>query len=190
MAAISLDDEFMRLALDGKILDVVNSYLGLWAKLIYVDLWQTVRASDAEARIGSQHWHRDPEDKMMVKVYLYFSKVDAAAGAMQYLPGSCLGGPYEHLWKSSKPTGYTYPRPQEIEQQLSASQWISCTGGPGTFVFCDTSGLHRGGISTTGVRTLATWTFVTPASLWPRRFCLEEEPTKRRLSRAARYAVA
>jgi hypothetical protein len=39
------------------------------------------------------------------------------------------------------------------------------TGPAGTLVFCNTSGFHRGGFSTTAPRVLATATYSSPASL-------------------------
>ena len=62
------------------------------------------------------------------------------------------------------------PPEDEVERRFPASQWITCTGSPGTMIFCDTFGIHRGGVSTTGARVLATWAFVTPASLHGHRF--------------------
>ena len=161
---LSLSDPFLRAALDPPVLDIVNSYLELWAKLVYVDVWYTIPHAAPE-RIGSQRWHRDPEDKRMLKVYLYFSDVTPESGAMQYVPGSALGGRYQNLW-SWRPfaSESRYPSEGELEQHIPRSEVVSCIGRPGTLVFCDTSGFHRGGSWKSGSRIAATWTFVTPAA--------------------------
>jgi hypothetical protein len=57
-------------------------------------------------------------------------------------------------------------------------------------VFCDTSGLHRGGISTTHARLQGAFMFVTPASVYPRRFVVERDASLAELSPPARYALA
>jgi hypothetical protein len=173
---LALRDPLLQVALGTPILDTVNSYLGLCSKLIYADVWHS-RPVDPRRRIGSQRWHRDPEDRHMVKVYLYFADADEGAGTLEYVVGSCAAGtgPYRNLWPW-KPRGARYPNEGELERRVSTSSCRSCEGPAGTIVFCDTDGFHRGGITTTGVRLLATWTFVTPASLsmlTKRRFDLD-----------------
>ncbi len=159
------DHPLLQLFLSASVLDAVNSYLGLWAKLIYVDVWHTI-PGDMGRRIGSQHWHRDPEDMKMVKIYLYFSEVDLTAGPLEYLPGSNRDGPYGKLWRWRALEGpRRYRSEEELQRTIPQSECISCVGSQGTLIFCDTSGFHRGGVATTGARIVATCTFVTAASL-------------------------
>jgi hypothetical protein len=191
--SFALDNPLLRIGLEPAVLDAVNSYLGLWAKLIYTDVWHSIPV-DVGRRIGSQHWHRDPEDRKMIKIYLYFSDVHAGAGPLEYVPRSAStgSGPYRALWPW-RPRGDRYPPDEALEQRIPAAERLSCVGAPGTIIFCDTNGFHRGGIATTGFRLVATWTFVTPAAmamLSPRRFSLpdlarDEWPS----SAAARFAV-
>jgi hypothetical protein len=175
------------------VLDTVNGYLGMWSKLIYADMWHSIPV-DVGRRIGSQRWHRDPEDRRMVKIYLYFSDVHAGAGAMEYVPGSCTtgAGRYRDLWPW-QPRGARYPPDEDFDRRVPASDRLACLGPPGTIIFCDTDGFHRGGIATTGVRLVATWTFVTPASISmvsSRRFVVADpDGTPAPLSDAARFAI-
>jgi hypothetical protein len=179
------------------VLDIVNSYLGLWSKLIYADMWHSIPVHDRAGgtrRIGSQRWHRDPEDRRMIKIYLYFSDVHPGAGAMEYVPGSPTTGPgrYRHLWPW-QPRGARYPTEDDFNRHVAAADRIACLGSPGTIIFCDTDGFHRGGIATTGVRLVATWTFVTPASMTmvsTRRFLVDDlDREQQTLSDAARFAI-
>src|SRR2546427_5306683 len=101
---LAADHPLLGTGLDPSMLDVVNSYLGLWAKLIYTDVWHGIPI-DLGRRIGSQNWHRDPEDKTLVKIYMYFSDVDATAGPLEYVPGSAVGS----SWSSSPGAGYRAP---------------------------------------------------------------------------------
>jgi len=189
----AMADPLMQIGLSHNVLDTVNAYLGLWSKLIYADLWHSI-PRDIGRRIGSQRWHRDPEDRRMVKIYLYFNDVREGAGALEYVPGSCTtgAGPYHDLWPW-KPRGARYPSDEDFDKRVASSDRVSCLGGPGTIIFCDTDGFHRGGIATTGVRLVATWTFVTPASITmvnERRFSIEDLAEKEaRLSAAARFAI-
>lgn len=188
---LELDNPLLQLGLSPSILDVVNSYLGLWAKLLYTDVWHSIPI-DVGHRIGSQRWHRDPEDRKIVKVYLYFGDVDKEAGAMEYVAGSTFGGPYESIAKW-KVKGYHYLPEGEVERRVPPSAILSCVGPAGTAVFCDTSGIHRGNIATSRARILATWTFCTPAAISvsaQRRFTISPTSDDSRLSPAARYAQA
>jgi hypothetical protein len=183
------ENPLLQLGVSAPVLDVVNSYLGLWAKLIYADVWHT-NPMPSDSRVGSQRWHRDREDKRMVKVYLYCSTHDEASGPLQYVAGSQVGGAYQELWKWQASDGaFRYPADGELERAIPSSEWVTCLGPKGTFVFCDTSGLHRGGITEAGSRIVATWTYVTPASLFQRRFSVAEEPGEYSLSREARFAI-
>src|SRR5690349_21014123 len=83
-SAFPSDHPLLTIGLSPAVLHVVASYMGLWPKLIYADAWYSIPV-DPGKRIGSQQWHRDPEDKQMVKVYLHFSEIDQSAGAMEYI---------------------------------------------------------------------------------------------------------
>jgi hypothetical protein len=86
---------------------------------------------------------------------------------MEYVPGSMMGGPLYKLWgwKPLKTHSERYPGEAEFDRVLPGVERVLCVGSAGTFIFCDTCGLHRGGIARTNPRILATRTFVTPASL-------------------------
>jgi len=185
------DHPLVTIGLSSAVLDVVNRYLDLWAKLIYTDVWHTI-PFDPGRRIGSQDWHRDPEDSTLVKVYMYFSNVDATAGPLEYIPGSAPGGPHAEVWPW-KPRGERYPPAAELEQLLGDVERVSCLGTPGTVILCDTGGFHRGGIATEKPRIAATWTFVRPASAKvtsERRFTVESSVDHTSLSPAARFALS
>jgi hypothetical protein len=179
----------LTIGLSAPVLRIVSSYMNLWPKLIYTDAWYSI-PMDPGKRIGSQQWHRDPEDKQMVKVYLYFSEIDESAGAMEYILGTSNTrrghGMKIGEWKAAGAN--LYPSTELVEQGFSAAQHFYCSGGPGTLLFCDTTGLHRGGISRSRPRVVATWTFVTPASRYQRRFTVRPVEGKR-LTEEARFAL-
>ena len=184
-ATLSVDSPWLRLALDSRILNVVNTYLELWSKLYYFDLWYTLPVTGTA--IASQNWHRDPEDRKLVKIFLYFSHVTEEAGPLQYVPGSRRsGGPYSHLWRKRH---QAYPPVEEFESRIPRSEWVSSVGSAGSLVFVDTTGFHRGGYATEQTRLSATWTFVTPASYTDRRVELESGNNKLDLSGAAKFAI-
>jgi hypothetical protein len=185
---ITASNILLGLGTNSLILDVVNSYLGMWSKLIYFDLWY-VLPLNTNTRFLSQRWHRDPEDRRKIRTFLYFSNVDKDAGAMEYLSGSHVGGPYEHVFPWEDPLGIPYPPDGEVERQIPASQHVILEGPPGTLIFCDTAGFHRGGICKTNPRILATAAFVTPASLHRRRYEIDASVREAAWSAPARFAV-
>jgi len=190
----SAHDPLVALGLGSPILDVANSYFGLWSKLKYMDAWHSMPMPSA--RIGSLRWHRDGEDWQMLKVYLYCADVDDDAGPMEFIPGTNYAAtshpanrPAKAIcdWKESHLSAKRYAF-DSIERSFPASARLKCTGGAGTLVFCDTAGFHRGGIPRSKPRVLAHWAYVTPSSFWQRRFSIRQaEMTS--LGEAARFAV-
>ncbi len=161
---VSLDDPWFRVGLSRRMLDIANAYLRLWSKLEYLDLWYSVpQPTDAE-RVSSQRWHRDYNDRHLLKAFLYLVDVDEEMGPFQYVPGSAGDGPYAKEWPW-RPLGQNYPGDDELAARVPGSSVETFTGPAGTLVFCDTSGFHRGGLSTSDPRVLATWTYSSPASL-------------------------
>jgi hypothetical protein len=188
---LDADDPWLRLALDPRVLDLANSYLGMWSKLEYVDLWYTP-PSDAEERQSSQRWHRDFNDKHLLKAFLYLSDVDETGGPFEYVPRSFPGGELGDLWPWYP--GYDgYPPDDEFARRMEGKRTETFTGNRGTLIFCNTSGFHRGGFATGRPRVLATWTYASPAALKAlseRNFAPLRGDAAGDLPDAARYAVA
>ena len=157
-------DPWFRAVSSQRLLDVANAYLEMWSKLEYVDVWYSVPQPAAAERISSQRWHRDYNDKHLLKVFLYLVDVDESMGPFQYVAGSHPGGPYADAW-GWEPLGQHYPTEEELESRIPPSAVQTFTGPAGTLLFCNTAGFHRGGFSTTKPRVLATATYSSPASL-------------------------
>ena len=163
-AELGLDDPWFRAVASHRLLDIANTYLEMWSKLEYVDVWYSVPQPAEAERISSQRWHRDYNDKHLLKVFLYLVDVDDSMGPFQYVPGSQPGGPYADAWPW-EPLGQNYPTEQELEALVPSSAIRAFTAPKGTLIFCNTAGFHRGGFSTTNPRVLATATYSSPASL-------------------------
>jgi ectoine hydroxylase-related dioxygenase (phytanoyl-CoA dioxygenase family) len=161
---IGLDDPWFRAASSRRMLDIANAYLRMWSKLEYVDEWYSVPQPAEAERISSQRWHRDFNDKHLLKAFLYLVDVDESMGPFQYVPGSQPGGPYADAW-AWRPLGENYPSEEELEERIPSKAIKVFTAPKGTLIFCNTAGFHRGGFSTTKPRVLATTTYSSPASL-------------------------
>ncbi|MCI0660767.1 MAG: hypothetical protein L0220_06810, partial [Acidobacteria bacterium] len=184
----SIGSPLLQLGLQPVILDIVNSYFGMQAKLFHLDVWKTIPLSCDGPLTGSQRWHRDPEDLKLVKVFLYLSDVDQAAGPLHYIRYSRRGDEYGNFCPQKLPYGRVVPS-DEVEKKIPRTDWTICSAPAGTFVFVDTTGLHMGGRASKNQRLFATWGFASQGMIWPRCFKLDSLIVPQGLPAAARYAL-
>lgn len=161
---LGTDDPWLRACLSRRLLDVANASLGMWSKLEYVDLWYSIPQPAEAERRASQRWHRDYNDRHLVKAFLYLVDVDEGTGPFEYVAGSQPGGPYAGAWPW-RPLGETYPPEEELERRIPAEAVRTFVAPRGTLILCNTSGFHRGGFATAKPRLLATCTYSSAASL-------------------------
>lgn len=160
---LDIGNPFFSFMLSEKVIDTVNSYLGMWSKFYYSTLNVTAPVVRGEPPKQSQRWHRDPEDKRMCKIFVYLNDVDDSAGPFVYARGSHGDGVYKRLFPQRPPNGY-YPPDGDVEAKIPSQEILTCTGPAGTIVFADTSGLHKGGYATAKERIMLTAGFLTNAS--------------------------
>jgi hypothetical protein len=184
----SLDSPWLRLALSEAILDIVNTYREQLTRLYYLDNWFTVPFAGAAERIASQRWHRDPEEAHVTKVFLYFSEVDEESGPFEYVKGSPLGNRYGAFepWGEGK----KHPNEDTLNRETATEDRVALTGSPGTMIFCDTGGFHRGGFARTKPRILYASTYVSPSTGRDRRYDVEREGREAELPARVRAALA
>jgi phytanoyl-CoA dioxygenase PhyH len=159
---LGLDDPWLRLGVNPRLLDIANAYLEMWAKLEYVDLWYTPPVGET-GRQSSQHWHRDFNDRHLLKGFIYLVDVDEETGPFEYVPGTAPGGELEQLWPW-RPVGQNYPPQDEFADRIEGRA-VTFTAPKGTIILCNTCGFHRGGFARSKPRVLATFTWDSPASL-------------------------
>jgi hypothetical protein len=161
-AQLGPGDPWLRVAVHPRLLDLANTYLEMWSKLEYVDVWYTAPAG-GDDRKSSQRWHRDFNDRYLLKAFLYLVDVDEDTGPFEYVPRSAPGSALEELWPW-QPLGDNYPPEEEFAERVNG-QSVTFTAPSGTIIFCNTAGFHRGGFARAKPRALATFTWDSPASL-------------------------
>jgi len=136
-------------------------YFGGNSIMLSADYWKSRYAG--ECRTGSQNWHTDPEDPLMLKIFVYFADVDESNGATEFIKKTQVGGDCcIRPWHSKRLTGYYLN--QELENcKLShlRDHVISANGREGDIVLINTTDLHRGGFGNRD-RCMANYTFVSP----------------------------
>lgn len=140
---------FTRIAVTPAVLGIVNGYFGLLARLKFYNVWLNF-ASTASARY-SQLWHRDPEDRYILKMFIYLTEVDDEAGPLFYAPGTHGYGNVKAEPQLYREEGTTAWRANDGDMNAVVPQekWIKAVGPKGTIVFLDTRGYHKGGLART-----------------------------------------
>lgn len=147
---LELFDEVGRLPC---VTDPVAAFLGNYRLHSCNGWWFFPRPYERE-RVWSESWHRDPESPRLVKTFYFPEAVDVESGPLQYIPASRVGQPLEKLC----PPG-VYPT-CDIDSLVHPDCVLTCTVPAQTFMFVDTSGLHRGGFTKSKGRLCASWCYL------------------------------
>jgi hypothetical protein len=159
---LDLDNPFARFALQPRLLEIANSYFGMFTRLRYYNVWHTFASQEAPRQ--SQLWHRDREDFKILKVFVYLSDVDEGAGPLTYAKGSQLSGGLKRNPEHFIEGGVKRSTDEQMAAVVPTEQWFKATGPKGTIVFADTSGYHKGGLARTHDRLMYVCMFTSPAS--------------------------
>jgi hypothetical protein len=185
--ALDPTDIFLRFGLQPEILDIVNSYCGMLTKLRSADVWQNV-VMQVPAK-ESQLWHRDWEDRHILKLFVYFTDVDEGSGPFTYAPGTHPKGtvnaaPMSDLVRADA----RRTNDEQMSQVIPKEKWITAMGPKGTIVLADTMGYHKGGLARLRDRILNNCMFTSTASLCSAQFTCSL-PMNASLDRAAAFAI-
>lgn len=144
--ALDRANPLAQFALHPNVLQVVNGYYGMHVRLRHYNIWQNLKTTRPATQ--SQLWHRDPEDRYILKLFVALEDVDEGSGPFTYAAGSHRKGLARTVPEYTHKDGGT---PRSNDQQMAAAvpaaQWVTCTGAKGTVIFADTQGYHRGGLA-------------------------------------------
>jgi hypothetical protein len=135
---------FFLWGLEDRLLQVVEHYIGL--PVAYHGL--LFRQDEAVDKPGAtQRWHRDGEDRRVVKVLIYLNDVGLENGPFEYIPRSSTPSllSFGKIYQKILSSGYSNIDDDEMRQIISDSAWKACTGPAGTVIFADVRNVfHRG----------------------------------------------
>jgi hypothetical protein len=153
---IDLDNPFVQFFLSEKLLQVAVSYLGYIPQLYEIFIEKTVPVGDASPTY-SQNWHRDPEEKKTLKIFLYLNDVNIESGPFTYILRSqpTAKSKLAKLFPQKLPHG-SYPDSESIKKSVPDGSYYVATAEKATLIFCDTAGIHKGGHAIKNDRIMAT----------------------------------
>ncbi|MBW4632557.1 MAG: phytanoyl-CoA dioxygenase family protein [Iphinoe sp. HA4291-MV1] len=132
-----------------KLLNIIENYIGLPVAFHGVHLRKDL---PNENQFGTLLWHKDSEDRRMVKIIIYLSDVEEKHGPFEYVPVSSTSlyslnyyRIYYKLWRS----GYLGITDEQLQEVIPQHKWKSCPGPAGTVIFTDPkTTLHHGTLRT------------------------------------------
>lgn len=173
--------EIFRWGLQDRLLDIVEAYLGLPVAYDGVAINYTV--ADGRA-VSTRKWHRDWEDRRMLKVAVYLHDVDDEGGPFEAIARS------DTLQNDREGFNYDLADDSELERRLGYAfreDVVSCTGPRGTVVFCDTARFfHRGKPATARDRAALFYSYFANPPRHP-FLCERTGLSRRDIARMARH---
>jgi hypothetical protein len=148
--------------LNPRFIDIVEAYMGLPAAYRGMTARRDIANGEQTA---TRLWHRDGEDRRIVKIIVYLNNVECADD-----------GPFEYISKSVLPSADGLPvfdgnriADVDIDRLVPEDQQKLCLGRAGTVVFTDTcSVFHKGALGKRRDRYTLFYPFNSFAPLSPR----------------------
>jgi hypothetical protein len=164
-ADIFSHDKIIRWGLSDRLLDIAENYLGVPVGYDGINVFFT-KADGLEA--GARRWHRDAEDRRMLKIALYLNDVDEDGGPLQVLRWRLPD--HDRMVRGKSPI----LSQKELEKALgdfdADRDVVTCTGKAGTLVFADTvARYHRGKPASARDRCAIYFNYMSRAPLRPFR---------------------
>jgi len=153
---------YARFALQQPIMQIANAYFGMLTRLRYYNVWHTF-ATHVKPR-ESQLWHRDREDHLILKAFVYMRDVDEGTGPFTYAPSTHPKGARQQEAEYFVEGKVKRTTDEQMAKVIPAEQWVKGVGERGTIVFADTRGYHKGGLARERDRLMYTCMFTSQAS--------------------------
>ncbi|ADI64867.1 hypothetical protein [Trichormus azollae] len=147
--------EFFTWGIEERLQDIIENYIGLPIAFHGVHMRKDF---PNQQQLQTLLWHKDAEDRRMIKVIIYLHNVTERHGAFEYipLPANLLDW-YNYyrvdyaLWKSN----FLGINDQQMINFIPKSAWKYCPGKAGTVIFVDPRNvLHHGTVRSEARSTL------------------------------------
>lgn len=185
---LDLNHPVYQWGLNEKILQIANEYMGMYTKFRGVRLWASLPVPPGMPETASQRWHRDLDDRQLMKTFIYFDDVDERAGPLHYVRESHGDGKWNNVFPTPYPLG-SYPPPGALEKVVPKEYITKAIGKAGTLIFCDTSGFHKGGYCTKRNRYMLFSLYASTATIDPLGYTYPHKIDTSKLSSRAHFAL-
>lgn len=139
------------ICLDERIISIVYQYLGFYPTIINANIKRNYPSPIPIS--GTQYFHRDPESKKFLKLFVYLDDVDMDTGPFTYVATS-------HVNRDMRLDHNERHRDDMVAFCYGNEKIKSFLGQKGTTILADTSGLHKGLLQKTKQRTMLTCYYV------------------------------
>jgi len=147
--------EFFAWGIEKRLQNIIENYIGLPIAFHGVHVRKDF---PNEQQLETLLWHKDSEDRRMIKVIMYLNDVTEEHGPFEYIP---LPANFQErvnhyrvdyeLWRSN----FLGINDEKMMQMISKSAWKSCPGKAGTVIFADVRNIfHHGTVRTQERSTL------------------------------------
>lgn len=160
-----LASEFIK----GRFSEIARRYFRQNVRITNLDYWLNFPSPQQDRPKGSQLWHRDYEDRQLLKVFIYFNKITENNGPLSYVQNTHYFENAENLFPTIPPLGVVVPQ-DKIARSFSYDEIVTFKVPSMSVVFVDTSGLHKGGLCERGIRFSFTATYTSFAGISQRLF--------------------
>ena len=157
--------EILLWALEPKLLDIVESYIGLPTMYQFF----AMRRSIADGKLsGIRRWHVDWEDRRIIKIIIYLNDVVAGGGPYDYIARNVTSEAKIKL----KYNNLGYVSDENMLAAVPKSDWKSCFASKGSVIISDTGSVfHRAQPPTKDERFSITFCYTSrkPQVIWDTR---------------------
>jgi hypothetical protein len=179
---IGLGDIYLQVALHPSVLSIVTAYLGVVPLLRAAEVWLT--APSPGPAVQTQLWHRDGDDRMNVKLFIYLSEVTRGSGPFCFAPRT---HPLGDNRAEAPDDGKGRVTDEQMSSVVGEEEWLILTGAPGTVALADTCGYHKQLKPEQGERLLFMAQYTSHHPNWPA--ALSVEGVDGQLTRAQRRVL-
>jgi hypothetical protein len=138
------ESPIVQLALHEQLRGLIHQYVRMHLRLHDLNVWLNLPSGEAPQL--SQRWHRDePDDRHILKAFVYLRDVPPGAGPLSYVRGSHRAAGRRAQLPSTWDGYGLRVSDEDIEAHFGADNVVTVPGRAGTVVVTDTRGYHRGG---------------------------------------------
>lgn len=164
--------QLLSIALSPPLLELITSYFGFFPTLYNVEVWFSLPHKNSP--LSTEFFHRDGDDKHLLKVYLPLSPIGPENGPFQYIRSSHRPKLFDKYRLPSRTTNESLPKHRTASLALNED----LANHPDCFTYladlysiciADTNGIHRGVPLQTGSRIQIVFTYTSQSPTSPLR---------------------